>query len=239
MEGYRLPLEAESGLVSDCQRYMKEAGVEKTNMLMMYAASYRYHDLTRSFTYIRDAELAAIEEIRRQVVDEMIRYNEFGVDQVAQDATFSCFVGLDPALMDPQTMMQELEDKVRRGAAGVKLVPLDYAVTLDDPRHDPIWDYCQAYGLPITHAPGWPSYFRATGWQNQFGHPLELAAVYRRFPRLRTCASHLANAPYLAEIGRRYAGVHADLSAILLKVANGVIEADALVHAIRSIGADR
>ena len=238
--GYHLNLVGNTGLVADAKEYMEKAGIERLNMLMMCAPSYRYHELTRGITFTATPEaIAADDEARETAVAEMISYNEFGVEQMRADSAFRFSVGLDPALMSPEVMMRELENKHRRGATGVKLVPLDYCITLDDPRHDPIWDYCQTHRLPVTHAPGWPCYYKTTGWRRQFGSPFELAEVYRRFPRLRTCASHLAEASLLAEIGKRYAGIHSDLSAILLNVAKGGMHADELVHDIRRIGVDR
>jgi predicted TIM-barrel fold metal-dependent hydrolase len=143
--------------------------------------------------------------------------------------------------MDPATVLRELEDKIRRGASGVKLLPIDYTAALDDPRHNELYDFCQSAGVPILHGPGRECFYRPTGWKDTWGHPLELAEVLRRFPRLRTCQAHLHHAPFIAELARRHAGVHADLSAILTRVgdaANQIAPAK-LVADIRAIGADR
>jgi predicted TIM-barrel fold metal-dependent hydrolase len=227
---------------------MAAANVTRLNLLLFHPSGWQYFDLTKDlFPYpAPDGAHAREEELRAAVVDQIIAYNEWGVSLI-EDRRFGCFIGLDPVLMDPTSMMLELEDKVRRGATGVKLVAMDFVATLDDPRLLAIYDFCQAEGVPILHAPGMRCQYRATPWPHVWGHPLELANVYRQFPRLKTCFAHMgtnklgtaSHQQYIADLARRYAGVHTDVSAITLRVAQGQVSAEALVSQIRDIGVDR
>jgi predicted TIM-barrel fold metal-dependent hydrolase len=244
-QGYHRDYEEGGGLPESVRKYMVETGIARVNILCFLGAGASYSGRTRQYTYLNDpVQREQVEAIRVEIVEQILRYNEWGVCLAAEDSSFSCFIGLDPVLMDPATLMQELEDKVRRGAKGVKLVPLDYVATLDDRRHDAMWDFCQSSDLPVLHTPPRFCFYRGTGWKESFGHLDELAEVYRRFPRLRTCQAHLSlgtEAEYTAYLASQHPGVHADLSATLSKVGTnpGEITPERLVADIRMVGIDR
>ena len=90
--------------------------------------------------------------MQTRLTAETIAYNEWGVEVCKEHPELSCFLGLNPVLMDGPTMWAELEDKTRRGALGVKLAPFDYLAFSSDRRLWPIYDFCQTRGVPILFA---------------------------------------------------------------------------------------
>ena len=76
-----------------------------------------------------DARIAASAEgadhrdsIRREVVREWFALNQWAVDTVAKHrGRFECLVGLDPLLMHADELRAEVEDKLAKGACGLKI----------------------------------------------------------------------------------------------------------------------
>ena len=107
------------------------------------------------------AEGAKVEyEVQTMMAQRMIANNEWAMGVSAERPDFFTFAGLDPVYMDEATLVGEIEDKVGRGARGVKIVPLALAIYVDDPRLMPayeaiarlahghervaqLWDVCQ------------------------------------------------------------------------------------------------
>jgi predicted TIM-barrel fold metal-dependent hydrolase len=232
-------VEPDHALVASAKQYIREAGLNRLNLLLLFPSGYHYFRGTSALAGFRDqTSRNRGEKIRQDVVQKLVDYNEFGVNLVNLDPHFECFIGLDPILMEPTKMMIELEDKIERGAKGVKLAAFEYPAPLDDKRLDLVYDYCQAKGVPILHAPSMPCLYRGTGWTKRFGHPLELAAVYTRFPRLKTCFAHLSNPRFIRDLRMRYPGVYADLSEVLLHCSTREAR-DQVVADIRMVGAER
>jgi hypothetical protein len=81
------------------------------------------------------------------------------------------------------TCEADLEFILQNGFRGVKLHPDFQTFNIDDPAVDPLYDMLQSCQLPILMHMGDP--------KKTYSHPQRLAAVLKRFPRLRVIAAHL------------------------------------------------
>jgi predicted TIM-barrel fold metal-dependent hydrolase len=180
---------------------------------------------------------AAAEDLRVRIVRRVQDNNSWALDQVATSSRLSCFIGVDPVLMDEQTLLAEVEQGVRRGALGVKHVPLNHGTEGDDRRMWPVLDYCQSAGIPIlTQASGYLP-----------GQPRRWAAAFADFPELQVVFAHLGHDHHfgqgadaeVAELARTHPGVYTDVSLRLIEVADGQVSADDMVAHLRAIGTDR
>ena len=219
--------------------YMKQTGVTRVNFLLFPVSSMLFHEAIRDLPPTPEGRQKA-EEARTRIVERIAAYNEWGVRVSQENPQISVFLGLDPTLMDEQAMLEEMEDKVRKGAKGVKLVPIDFCAFLNDRRLWPVYDFCQARRVPIvTYAGG--AYCLYSARLEQWGHPKHCAEVFKSFPRLKLNFAHMAAGAEDAfvEVASAHRPAMGDLSTRLGAVARGELSAEALVALIRRIGADR
>lgn len=261
IDHHGLQLDRTEGFLQDTLRYIRDSGLVGLNMLLYHSSGYRFDALTRELPL----QVAAVNRwtgnspplsespariraraIQAEVVQEVVDYNEWGVDTSIEHPEISCFIGLNPALMSPRELLAELEDKRRRGAKGVKLVAFDYGVMSDDSRMFPIYDYCQAEGLPILFGTPNPAYYNAR--PEVWGRWTQLDHALRRFPRLKVIAAHLGVSvvwadftawKQIAELSQRYPYVYGDLANKTTPIARGRATPEELLAQIREIGAHR
>lgn len=212
-------------------------------------AHSNFLNFTWSGKYLRDGmyQLAgsgtAREDGRRYLVEtiltRIIANNEWALQTVDSHQSLSFFCGVDPVIMDRQQLIEEVEDKTRRGALGVKIVPFDLHVGADDSRFWPLYDYCQNHSVPI-----WAeTSFREEG----YGHPSRFAKVLQAFPDLIIVFSHMGYSPVIGEgsdavvveLANRYKGVYGDVSLRLDQVASGLASSEQMAEQIRRVGVDR
>ena len=258
---HSLELDPCEGYLDDALSYMRTARISALNMLLYHSSGWRFDTRAREFALAvpaanrwtgKSPPLSESEPRRRvrailaEVVQEVIDYNEWGVSMHAQHPEITCFIGLNPALMTPRQLLTELEDKHRRGARGVKLIPWDCLLTSDDPRMFPIYDYCQAQGLPILF--GTPGYSYYNPLPMVYGSWSQVGNALRRFPRLKLIAAHLgfsvvwgdpSGYHQLLELTRRYPYVYGDLANTCTAIVRGRSTPEALVAQIHEVGADR
>src|SRR3990172_18536 len=125
-------------------------------MLMYTPTRYMYEARIRQQQLPSDpAERKKIEqEVQTIMAQRMIANNEWAIEVSAKHPEFITFAGLDPVYMDEQTLVDEIEDKVKRGAKGVKIVLRALAIYPDDPRLWPIYERISQLGVPITSQVG-------------------------------------------------------------------------------------
>ncbi len=239
----------QEAFLDDALGFSKECGVSRLNLLLYHPSGWKHTDKTSGLPLHPRASQEGrrrAEELRQEVVDEVVAYNEWGIRVSSERSDVTCFLGLNPVLMAPDYMMAELDDKVSRGAVGVKLVALDYCAQFDDRRHWAIYDYCQTAGVPILVAPGSQCHYSAR--PEVWGHPLYLLEVLRNFPRLKICFAHFgwnnvfedySQRGVILQLGDMFPGVHADISFAISRVARGQDDAESLVAAIRRLGPER
>lgn len=86
----------------------------------------------------------------QRVVDEMVK---------PYPGRFMVFTQIDYSKIDqPQAMVADLDDAVRRGARGLKVLKdlglqdrdrTGKLIPVDDPRLDPVWEECARLGIPV------------------------------------------------------------------------------------------
>ncbi|MGW2150674.1 amidohydrolase family protein [Nonomuraea bangladeshensis] len=225
------------GTPDEAGRVMDATGITHMNILM-FTWSGVYWRQGQNILPDDPAERAReAENLRRRIVRRIQDNNTWALEQAAGSPRLSCFVGVDPVLMDEETLLAEVENGVRRGALGVKHVPMNHGTEGDDPRMWPVFDYCASAGIPLlTQAAGFMP-----------GRPARYAKALGEFPGLKLVFAHLghdrafgqgADAEVL-ELARTYPGVHTDVSLRLIEVADGHVGADAMAAHLRAIGTDR
>lgn len=113
----------------------------------------------------------------QHVIDEMVKPNP---------GRFMVFTQIDWSKIDDpnfsQEMVQQLDDGVRRGARGLKVLKdlglgvrdkTGKLIAVDDPRIDPIWEECGRLGIPV---------FIHSGDPEAFFHPID--ATNERYEEL-------------------------------------------------------
>ena len=218
-------------LLSDALVYMKEAGVSRLNHMLLYPSGTLFHEAIKDLPPTQEGREKAA-EARQRIVADLIAHNEWGIDTVKDHPQLSCFLGLDPVLMDEKAMLTELEDKLRKGAKGLKLAPIDYGIPFDDRRHWPLWDYCQAHNVPIFVYSG-SGYIMYQARLEQPAHPRAFYHALEEFPRLRLCTAHLSSGAedVWIDLQEKYRGLYAETA--------GQLTREDPVTVIRRFGTDR
>jgi predicted TIM-barrel fold metal-dependent hydrolase len=224
--------------VDEAERLMDQTGVGSMNILMFTWAGRYWRDGQYTLPD-GPGRAAAAEELRQRVVRRIVDNNEWAVRTAAERPRLSTFVGVDPALMTADEMLAEIDDKVGRGAAGVKTVPQDSRVLGDDRRWWPVLDHLQEQRIPIlTEAAGRPG---------APGRPGRYREALTAFPGVRLVFAHLGHDPTfgagadaeVVELAHDFPGVHTDLSLRLPEMLQGACTPDEFVAHLRRIGTDR
>ena len=158
----------------------------------------------------------------------------------AKHSNLFTFAGLDPVYMDEATLVGEIEDKVARGARGVKIVPLALAAYVDDPRFMPMYETIARLGVPIVSQAGAGGEPGDRG--DHYGRPKYFETALQRYPDLVINIAHLGHGyeDDVIDLCRRFLGFHADLSSRLheLDDPNEHLTDASLVDFIRRCGAE-
>jgi predicted TIM-barrel fold metal-dependent hydrolase len=181
----------------------------------------------------------AEEELRQRIVQRTVDNNEWAVRTVAERPRFSVFVGVNPGLMTADEMLGEVEDKLRRGAIGVKMVPRDTYLTGSDRRIWPLYEYLESRGVPMLS--------EASGRPGAPSNPALFREALEQFPNLKLVFAHLGHDPQfgrgadevVVELARRFDGVHTDVSLRLPEMLKGSCTPEEFVAHLRRIGTDR
>ncbi len=227
------------GTLAQMRDMMARTGVRHVNHLMFTWSGTYYRD--GLFTLADDpAERARGEgELRARILRRICDNNEWAVRAAAENEAISTFIYVNPALMDERTMLAEVENKVRRGAKGIKTMFPDAGVFANDKRLWPLYDWCQSREVPIQIV--------CAEYVPNLNRPVHSEEALAAFPKLRLIFSHIghgrefgkgADAEFV-ELARKYPNVCGDLSLRLPEVAEGHIAPDALVAHLRKIGTDR
>ena len=227
------------GTLDQVQAMMERTGVRHANVLMFTWSGMYYRD--GQFTLPDDPvdRARADAELRQRIARRICDYNEWALQTALQNSNLSCFVGIDPVVMGERAMLAEIEDKIRRGAKGVKSQFTDSGILANDRRLWPLYDYLQAHEIPLQMV--------CAKWAPGLNRPAHCSEALADFPKLRLIFSHIGHGHHFGqgtdaeflELAQKYPYVCGDLSLRLPEVIDGQIAPDALVAHLRRIGTDR
>jgi predicted TIM-barrel fold metal-dependent hydrolase len=226
-----------AGTVEELLPYMEEMGMTHAAMMnftpvadMVDAARAR---LPANLTSAQRQE--AEEPIRLQMVDRVQNRNVWTCDLARQHPSLIAFIGVDP-VMDAETMAQEVHEKSKLGARGIKIHPEVQRVSLNDPRLYPAYRAAEETGMIIlTHA----GPFRGTNGSH--AHPSMGADLLRAFPNLKLILAHLGGRPYYKEalgVADAFPQILFDCCAVLRESEGGYSDEE-LVDIFRRLGTHR
>ena len=225
--------------VEEAEKLMAATGVERMNILMFTWAGRYWRDGQYTLPDTGPGRAAAAEELRQRIAGRIRDNNEWALGVANSNPRFSVFCGIDAAIQGGPELVAEIEDKTRRGAAGVKMVPFDSGVAGSDPRLWPVYDYCASRAIPILS--------ESSGRPGAPGRPANFAAALRAFPKLVLIFAHLGHHPVfgegadleVAELAREFSGVHTDLSLRLPEMLRGACTPERFAAHLRRIGTER
>jgi predicted TIM-barrel fold metal-dependent hydrolase len=186
-----------------------------------------------------DAERAEAEvRVREDVRGRLVRRNRWTLEAAAGDPRLIAFVGLDPSVMSPGELRDELEACVAAGARGVKLHPIVQRLPPGTAALWPVYELCQEQGLPVLFHSG---FLGRSAW-NACARPAAFADVLEEFPELRVILAHLGRGHFdeTVALAERFPGVAFDTCAVVTaaEVPWRLADADA-VALIRRLGVAR
>jgi predicted TIM-barrel fold metal-dependent hydrolase len=179
-----------------------------------------------------EARLA--EELRRRLV----RRNRWTLEAAAGDPALIPFIGLDPSVMGPGALRDELEACVDAGARGLKLHPIVQRLAPSTAALWPVYELCQELGLPVLFHSG----HLGRGPWDALARPSGFADVLEAFPGLRVVLAHLGHghADEAAALAERFPQVRFDTCAVVTAAAVPWRLADAdAVALVRRLGVGR
>jgi predicted TIM-barrel fold metal-dependent hydrolase len=227
------------GTLEQALAMRERTGVCHLNMLMFTWSGMYYRDGQFTFPDNPSDRAAADRELQARVARRVRDNNEWAVETARRTPGLSCFIGIDPVVMDEKTMLAEVEDKVRRGAKGVKSMFPDAGVLANDRRLWPLYGYLEKHEIPIQMV--------TAEWGPGLNRPVHCTEALAAFPKLRMIFSHIGHgrefgkgtdAEFL-DLARKYEYVCGDVSLRLPEVADGQISPTDMVTHLRKIGTQR
>ena len=220
----------------------KKAGISRANILMYTPARLYYEDAVAALPSKTNRD-EAIANIRRSVVRRIEGNNDWCVKLIKEHPRFTFFCGVDVTFMSEEEMLKGIERWVAGGAKGVKIVPQGMQIYGNDLRLLPLFDYCQAKGIPVLSQSGG----RAPSLGIAYAVTDKLGETLRKFPKLKFIFAHMAHfdwmpnggADALAEVFAACPNTVADLSLQFGPIANGERTREDMVALIRRLGAHR
>jgi uncharacterized protein len=181
-----------------------------------------------------EAEARVADELRSRLV----RRNRWTLDVAAGDPALLAFVGLDPSVMNPGQMRDELEACAEAGARGVKLHPIVQRLDPATATLWPVYELCQELGLPLLFHSG---FLGRSAW-NALARPRAFADVLEGFPHLRIVLAHLGRGHFeeAVELAARFPQVAFDTCAVVTAAAvPWRLPDDEAVALLRRLGVER
>jgi predicted TIM-barrel fold metal-dependent hydrolase len=180
----------------------------------------------------------AEERIRLDLIGRLQRRNAWTCAVARENPALVPYISLDPS-MDGVTMVQEIKDRVKEGAKGIKLHPVNQRFFPNDGRLYPGYQKIEELGLPIISHAGTAAMI---GDPEQHARPANFVDVLRNFPGLTVVLAHMAHG-YLdeaVEVMQTYPSVYLDSSAVIegTMPSHMLSDEDALAM-LRRVGCDR
>lgn len=229
---------ARNGTVPELFGIMDRAGISRTLIVPWMPAQ----DIVDEILAERSGGTpshADRERAEREVVERWIALNQWAVDAVAEHPDrLMCLVGLDPVLMDANTLRREAADKLAQGAIGLKIAPMFLRVPANDEAMNVFYEAAREHGVFVLSQAGAGGWMGAPAW----GHPEHFEDVLRSFPEVDIQLAHLGIGAEeeVARLTGRYPNLYADCSTRLhLFGQPGQWSLDEAATWFRRIGIDR
>lgn len=230
---------ARTGTTDELLDIMAGAGISHAVMLMYTPTRFMYEAALRKAELPDDPVKAegVKRELKAKMAERMVENNEWAVQETARHPELITFAGLDPVYMSEQEMLAEIEDKVGKGAKGVKIVPTALATYGNDGRLWPVYDKISRLGVPMLSQSGGRSENGVDAW----GRPKYFAEALADFPNLKLILAHLGRGyeQDTLDLCRWFPNLHADVSARLQDVEEGCeFTPDSFVDFLRRCGSE-
>lgn len=163
---------------------------------------------------LSQAERAEAEaRLRLELRGRLVRRNRWTLEVAASDPALVPFVSLEPTVMTPAEMRDELEACAEAGARGVKLHPIVQRLPPGTTALWPVYELCQELGLPALCHSG---FLGRSPW-NALARPSAFADVLEAFPHLRVVLAHLGRGYFdeAVALAERFPQVRFDTCAVI------------------------
>jgi predicted TIM-barrel fold metal-dependent hydrolase len=156
---------------------------------------------------------AARAQLAQELRGRLVRRNRWTLDAAAGEPALLPFVGLDPSVMTPAELRDELEACAAAGARGVKLHPIVQRLAPGTAALWPVYELCQELGLPVLFHSG---FLGRSEW-NALARPSAFADVLEAFPELRVVLAHLGRGHFdeAVALAERFPQVAFDTCAVV------------------------
>ena len=203
-----------SGTVAELREAMARGGIAAAVMANLTPIpEMRDAALGRLPAGLSDAERAEAEaRITDELRGRLVRRNRWTLEAAADPALIP-FVGLDPSVMAPGELRDEMEACVEAGARGVKLHPIVQRLAPGTAALWPVYELCQELGLPVLFHSG---FLGRSAW-NAHARPSAFADVLEGFPDLRVVLAHLGRGHFdeVVALAERFPQVVFDTCAVI------------------------
>jgi predicted TIM-barrel fold metal-dependent hydrolase len=137
------------GTLEQALAMRERTGVRHLNALMWTWSGTYYRDGQHTLPDDPGERAHADRELRARIAGRIRANNEWALDAVRRCDGLSCFIGIDPIVMDEDEMLAEVENGVRRGAKGIKSNFPDAGILANDRRPWPLYDHLERQEIPI------------------------------------------------------------------------------------------
>lgn len=205
-----------SGTTAEATGVMDKAGISAAIALVITPTRQMeekaFSELSPSLT---TNELAREKDrVRQMVLGRLDRNNEWGCEVGRETSRLIPFINLDPHLTPGGGWQTYIEDKLSRGARGLKLLPVFHRFRGNSPELLAIFEVADAYGLPVLSMSGKPALLDQDPNEPDYGRPIYYAETLNRFPRVKLILAHFGRGyeKDIVEMCTRFPNLFTDLS---------------------------
>lgn len=229
-----------SGTIPELLEAMAAGGIVSAVMVNLTPVpEMREAALARLPPGLSEAErLEAEARLRDELAGRLRRRNRWTLEVARGEPRLVPFIGLDPSVMSPAEMRDELEACADGGARGVKLHPIVQRLAPNHPALWPVYELAQGLGLPVLFHSG---AFGRNPW-NDLARPRAFADVLEAFPDLPVVLAHLGHGHFdeARALADRFPRILLDTCGTITSAAVPWRLADAEVVArLRALGIER
>jgi predicted TIM-barrel fold metal-dependent hydrolase len=209
--GHREP--ERTGTIDELLGMMRSSNISRAVMLCYTPTRYMYEARIRQTPLPEDPvereKVAA--RVKATMVERAIANNEWQVQQTHAHPELISFCGIDPVYMDAESMIAEIDDKLNKGARGVKIVPLALEIYGNDRRLWPVYEHISRLAVPMLSQSGGR---RGADGKDPWGAPKYFAEALEAFPNLTVVMAHMGHGceDEVIDLCHRFPNFYADLS---------------------------